>query len=77
MKVLNLKNTDTQNKKKFYNTQLRNRITASFNPVGNDAVFMHVRSDNEPAQSFNDFVEEEIGNSLINSLTFLLIVSTH
>ena len=38
---------------------------------------MHARPDNGPAQSFSDFVEEEVDDSLADPLTLLPIISTH
>ena len=38
---------------------------------------MHARPDNGPAQSLNDFIEEEVSNPLADSLTLPSTVSTH
>ena len=75
--ALDLKDTDTQSKKEFYDIWSRNRTTAFLDSVGNDAAFMHARPDNGPAQSPNGFIEEKVNNSLTNSLALSSTVSTH
>ena len=37
----------------------------------------NAKSDTESAQLFNGFIKEEVNNSLANSLTLLLIISTY
>ena len=77
VKALNLKDINTQSEEEFYYIWLKNKTTAFSDFISNDAASMHARPDNGPAQSPSGFVEEEIGNSLADSLTFPLTVSTH
>ena len=51
--------------------------TSDFENVNTQNEEMHTRSDTGPAQSFNDFVEEEVDNPLTNPLALPPTISTH